>query len=843
MTHLFYKLLVLTVLSIAFLLTTLRAQELETSENSSAETTDLESADDLTSEEPVAEVTGIVQEDTIRRMETMMLLQKNLEEALKLSNVGEYEKATQRFNDILERTKTGNWKDVRGKTIQGMINMYAVQAQKEEANNNFQQAAVFWRQALNLNPENQELRNALTNAEKFSDPLKLEYPDNTAVNTDLKNRIDLIEKLRMEAEAYESTGQYTRARGRYEAILEIDPYNTVANDKLKRLIEKLKYYAKQRYMTRREKAMNDVEQKWVDSNTRRSFKDAKKIQTDEVEQTNSIEIINKLDTITIPQLNFNAVDIVDAIDFIQQQSVEQDPEGEGVNIILKLPKDENIIPISLDLQDIPLFKVIQFISNVANLQFQVEEHAVLILSNNDTTEQLQQKTFNNVPPDLLTTTAGDTPLVNVQEELQGYGIKFPQGSQAIYLPKTGRLIVRNTLQQINDIQKLIRSTAEAEDKMVEIQAKFIEYSDDELKDLSFNYRLAIDVAPGRALQGIIPTPTSPQNTLTQQSSLGSTFNTITPANGAAAVNTSLVNTPGTFGLDKTSVVASSDGLRGYNALNQNALDSLLNAGNRQRSPSHFYYSGIIGGRGVEMLMTMMDSTFKSDLIASPKVIVQNQGSAVVRIVREFRYPSPEDFDPVDASITVDDGATTIEINPAAPTSYEVEEIGVVLNVNEVQIDEERDVISLGLEPQIVDFEGFLTYGSSIIGEFPVFVGGDLVGFVNTVLGNGALLAPVFNDRKVSTQVDVYDGMTIILGGIIDQQEEKVEDKVPMLGDFPLVGRFFRSESSSKVSRNLMIMVTPRIIQSDGTPSTLNRFEEDELAASLDIKESIEQGSN
>ena len=76
--------------------------------------------------------------------------------------------------------------------------------------------------------------------------------------------------------------------------------------------------------------------------------------------------------------------------------------------------------------------------------------------------------------------------------------------------------------------------------------------------------------------------------------------------------------------------------------------------------------------------------------------------------------------------------------------------------------------------------------------------------------------PHFRVRQVVTSAVVWDAQTIVLGGLITDSVTKTKDKVPMLGDLPLVGRLFRSESSSKTKKNLLIFVTPTIINPDGT---------------------------
>lgn len=80
---------------------------------------------------------------------------------------------------------------------------------------------------------------------------------------------------------------------------------------------------------------------------------------------------------------------------------------------------------------------------------------------------------------------------------------------------------------------------------------------------------------------------------------------------------------------------------------------------------------------------------------------------------------------------------------------------------------------------------------------------------------GQLPLPRFRLRQVVTSAIVWDGQTVVLGGLMSEGVEKTKDKVPLLGDLPLVGRLFRSESSDTKKRNLVIFITPTIIDPAG----------------------------
>lgn len=71
--------------------------------------------------------------------------------------------------------------------------------------------------------------------------------------------------------------------------------------------------------------------------------------------------------------------------------------------------------------------------------------------------------------------------------------------------------------------------------------------------------------------------------------------------------------------------------------------------------------------------------------------------------------------------------------------------------------------------------------------------------------------PTVDLREMSTTVKVLDGQIIVIGGLIDKKEKLDEDKVPLLGDIPLVGALFKSVSKSYENTELVIMLIPRIV--------------------------------
>ena len=84
--------------------------------------------------------------------------------------------------------------------------------------------------------------------------------------------------------------------------------------------------------------------------------------------------------------------------------------------------------------------------------------------------------------------------------------------------------------------------------------------------------------------------------------------------------------------------------------------------------------------------------------------------------------------------------------------------------------------------------------------------------------------PKFTVRQIVTTVNVWDNQTVVLGGLITSTVQNQKDKVPVIGDLPLFGRFFQSQSKSTTKNNLMIFVTATIVD----PAGMRVHTDDEL---------------
>jgi general secretion pathway protein D len=112
-------------------------------------------------------------------------------------------------------------------------------------------------------------------------------------------------------------------------------------------------------------------------------------------------------------------------------------------------------------------------------------------------------------------------------------------------------------------------------------------------------------------------------------------------------------------------------------------------------------------------------------------------------------------------------------------------------------------INLALIPSLTDFNGY-----DQTPNIPAVTG-------NLNVVQLPIVLPDFTVRQVVTTVNVWDNQTVVIGGLISSQVQSTKDEVPVIGDLPLLGRLFQSQSKHTVKKNLMIFVTATIVDPAG----------------------------
>src|SRR5437773_5476081 len=392
--------------------------------------------------------------------------------------------------------------------------------------------------------------------------------------------------------------------------------------------------------------------------------------------------------------------------------------------------------------------------------------------------------------------------------LKSMGVSFPPGASATFWPHSGTLIVRNTQDNLDMVDALVDQANSSAPKQVSIESKFVEINQNNLKELGFDWLLGPFSLNGKVFGA------------------GGTASNGVPVDAA---NFPFNNNGVPIGQNPVT----SGNRSGDFAISANALDALLVPGLGQVAgvaPSMFGLAGVFTNPQFQVVIRALNQKKGIDLLSAPSVTTKSGQRAIIEVIRELRYPRTYTAPQV-PSISSTTGTTIggsavvpVVVTPTTPQDWETRNTGVTLEVEPV-VGGDATTIDLNLIPQVVEFEGFINYGSPI----------NAVG-VNTVAGisvsqpveltPNVINQPVFSTRKVTTSVSVYDGQTVVLGGLMREDVQKVEDKTPIIGDIPLVGRAFRTNTEQHTKKNLVIFVTARIITPAGLP--LNEEEEEGL---------------
>ena len=436
------------------------------------------------------------------------------------------------------------------------------------------------------------------------------------------------------------------------------------------------------------------------------------------------------------------------------------------------------------------------------MKFKVEEFAIVIIPLSAPETVLITRIFNISPTFINTTTSasaadaggavagrrtGTTPVVaesggnaEAMNQLREKGVDFPPGSTAVYSPTQGTLTVTNTQDQIDLIEELVNADS-GQSLVVDVSVKVVEIAQNDLNDITnnFNFKLK-DIALAQRIASLASIGEQQNSTLT-------TFG-----------RSPMVNT----------------GLRGSQGFQVNGLDNVIGgAGSSLPTPNAFKFgvSGITGSE-LQTILTAIAQKKSTDFLAAPSIRVKAGSKALINSSRRMLYPVGFDKPKAVAVESVKQGDNVIippaVFVPAFPNSFESKDVGVKLEV-QPQVPADKSSIELALAPEIIDFEGFINYGEAV----------NLVsdGSVSTLFSSNVINQPVFNNRKIQTRVTVKDKYTFVLGGMTRDEVQTVEDKIPFLGDLPVIGSAFRSKAVKTSKKNLLIFVTPRILLPDGTP--------------------------
>ena len=515
-----------------------------------------------------------------------------------------------------------------------------------------------------------------------------------------------------------------------------------------------------------------------------------------------------------------------------------DPTGESGAGSGPTQTAENTM-VTLAVDNVTLIDAIRFICKSANLHFRVENYAVVIAAKDVPLDEFIRKTYPIDKEILASSIMGDLTNENVKQYLIDRGIPFPTGASVRYDEMSSRLTVFNTSEALDRVEDLI-DQMDVSDPQVLIQVKFVEIEMNDLQELSFDYTFS-RIAPTWdevKASGINPLdPTGNEGVVADHSFI------MYYQNSSETRNSTLANawmTPGATSLNVKEMQSMNvsagdiyyvpDNLEAGEGYFEGILqeEAAKNYGhhitwgpnshfNRNAQTNAGIYGSTTGTQNDTVFnwatynadgyqfaggIHALDNADSTEILSAPRVTTMNNQNAVIRMVTEKYYPT--DWDEAELETVSTNGSSVPVFTPSIPQFGGATEEGIALQVRP-RVEEDNYTIFLEMTPVIQEFIGWTDYSYSI----PLGDNGEL--YPNT------LKMPIIEARYLNTNVMSYDGETVVLGGVIRDELSMIEDQYPILGDLPLIGRFFQGKGKGAKKTNLLIFLTSRLIKPDGSP--------------------------
>ena len=808
---------------------------------------------------------SLAQREMLRRQDAAVEGDRLLAEGREAYAKGDYQQAVDKYTQAVQRVPNAPaFADRRQSYVDHLGDASVALSMQHRKVGKYAESRTLLEAVIAQDPNNAEAKRELS---YLDDPIRT----NPALTYEHTQNVDKVRRTLYTAEGNYNLGKYDDAKREYENVLRIDPHNSAARRGMERISAAKSDYYRAAYDHTRAELLSQVDAAWELAVPAELPELPTGTQITQDGGSGVAYINEKLRRIVIPRIDFEDTTVEEAIDFLRMRSaeldtLELDPTRKGVNFVVRRPRsapaaaevapDAGLEPglgaaalptpsdpgslrvRELRVRNVPLAVALKYICDQTKLRFKVDDFAVTLVPQTESGEDIFTRTFT-VPPDFSAALGSDdggakaeadpfaepaaggggaklTARKPIIELLKSSGITFGEGTSAT-LSNSGVLLVTNTPTELDKVEQLVQAIGNKQPKQVKITSKFVEISQENNEELGFDWVLGAVGDPLGSLTGA-----------------GGTI-----GNGVERAGTDFTGES----IGEPTGIMTAGNRSGDSAVSRNSIDSLLNNPDRTAqtsnvAPGILSLTGIFGEAEFKMMMRGLSQKKGADVMSAPSVTARSGQKAKIEVIREFIYPTeyepPEIPDSVGAVQQSNNplggggGTTFVPITPATPTAFETRDTGVILEI-EPTIGENDFMIDLRFLPEIVEFEGFINYGSPIMMPAqPGFVSSiidPILGLVQnetdavpaTAITENRIEMPVFSTRRVNTSLTIYDGYTIAVGGLMREDVQNIEDKVPILGDIPIVGRLFQTKAENRTKSNLIIFVTAQIIDATGRP--------------------------
>ncbi len=770
----------------------------------------------LLSNTSLAQDASLIQQEIQKRQESVILAEELLLKGDKFYTKGNYAKAVDVYSKAFEMIPKGG---LTNEIKQASAERYA-QAVVENAKslNRVGRSAEAKRQLeAILSPE---VLPGNTGAKKMLDKLDDPIRSSPTLTPEHVNDVVQVGQLLRKGEAYYLQGQYNESVVAYKEVLKLDPYNKAARRGMEKTMGEMSHSYTTGRDQNRAQALQDVDALWerkveeeVNSIVSAGTSEEQQIAEDQITRN------NKVAQIMVPEVNFQNTTFDDALRIIRAltrelDTTELDPALKGVNYVTRFGDEAGgfapkirATRFSLQLRSIPMSEVLDRVTQATGTYWRAERHAIVIRPLGSESGDLEERTFR-VPVGFLDN-AGDNQqqedvFANSQSGLQAQmtaleyfkklGIAFPEGAYAFYTSNNNTLRVKNTPLALDSIETFVRAQAMKEKVQVVLKVTIMEIGQTDLTELGYDW-LIDPTKAGRVSVG--------------GGTVGNQASPLTPIAGAIPGIT-FAGQPLNNGNRSGDTAFGQGGISNLIADSQNSsgVASVLPS----RAPGVLQVSGTISDTNYQMILRGVKQKNDNSQIWVPSVVTAPGQKATIYSGRDFIYP--EEYEPGEVPNTVETGnGAASPVTPPTPTSFTTKQLGMLLEV-EPTVSDDKNYIDLSINPNLSSFEGFVNYGSPI----QTAQIDPITGLVTPqVISRNEILMPVFRVIRTNTNVTIQDGHTLVIGGLKEHRVETVNDKTPILGNIPMIGRFFQSDALRSTKTAIVIFVKAELVDPTGRP--------------------------
>ncbi|MGN0868579.1 MAG: tetratricopeptide repeat protein [Akkermansia sp.] len=689
------------------------------------------------------------------------------------------------------------------------------------------EAVEFLSEAIELDPTNKRARQELS---RTQDPVR----NNPALTPQHIGNVESVNRELTLGYGHLDLGRYDDAVAAFRRALQIDPYNIAAQRGIEAATQRKQAYYRAAHDSARAAALAQVDATWEEQ-TPSDATPVAAVSSDAVgapaeDSEEEQRMSETLRSIPLSQIVFDDVPIMDVVDALQAQINSHESSGgtlssRHINLTTNFgPPDStgyaDIMArrVNLKLSDVTVSDVLDALVRQLGITYHITATGVQLSYSGRDFGPMVERSYTVAPHFFDAETESDNDedsdfssstirvrRVNPVQALKGMGISFPEGATARYDAASRTLTVRNTPYNQEEIAELTQIPMEDRNQSVVLNIIAMEVGEKDLEELGFEWLINLNLGPDFLYGG------------------GGVIKTAAEAGWVTAQGDSSTRYADTPSASMT------EGLRS-GAISAGSLERLIESGSAMayaqnsmssaKAPGIFSMRGIWNAGDVTMIMRGLSQKKATDVLFSPRFLFTPGAEQQVSFanVRELFYPESYSEPQVPQNTSVD-GCVVAPAHPEEFTRFGMTEedvvggIGSIVQVHSAQASPDGNVVTVALTFTINEFEGFINWGSPITTAITTPSGNAGIQVVR--LSENRILKPLFKRRMENTKVSVAPGSVLVLGGLQEAQNVRFEDKLPVLGDLPLVGRLFRSEGAQTSRKAFLVFIKIDLVDPTG----------------------------